>query len=82
VRELDDLILLKRVFRLSCEAGLGDCTADPPKDGSATILKAEARRTPSKKFFIKKFPISANSVVVRKNRRPPFDQAQDERLST
>jgi hypothetical protein len=43
-----------RVFRLSCEARLGDCTADPPKDGSATVFKAEARSTLSKEFLIKK----------------------------
>jgi hypothetical protein len=50
------------VFRLSCEAGLGDFTADPPKDGSATIFKAEAPfdvaqdrlRPRSKEFLIKK----------------------------
>jgi hypothetical protein len=42
-------------FKLSCEAGLGDCTADPPKDGSATVFKAEARRAQSKKILIKKF---------------------------
>jgi hypothetical protein len=51
------------VFRLSCEAGLGDFTADPPKDGSATIFKAEAPfdvaqdrlRPRSKEFLINKF---------------------------
>jgi hypothetical protein len=42
-------------FRISCEAGLGDFTADPPKDGSATVFKAEARSTRSKEFLIKKF---------------------------
>jgi hypothetical protein len=47
--------LEKGCFRLSCEAGLKECTADPPKDRSATIFKAEARRTRSKKFLIKKF---------------------------
>ena len=49
--------------------GLGDRTADPPKDGSATIFKAEARpstgsgrgepvetrRSRSKEFLIKKY---------------------------
>jgi hypothetical protein len=29
------------------ECGLGDCTADPPKDGSATVFKAEALRAQS-----------------------------------
>jgi hypothetical protein len=48
---------------LSCETGLGDCTADPPKDGSATVFKAETRRTQSKEFLVKNSPISANSVV-------------------
>ena len=56
-REFDILqpALIKRVVRLSCEAGLEDCTADPPKDGSATVFKAEALRTRSKEFLIKKF---------------------------
>jgi hypothetical protein len=44
--------------------GLGDCTADPPKDGSATVFKAEARRARSKEFLIKKTPISADSVCL------------------
>ena len=35
--------------------GLGYCTADPPKDGSATIFKAEAQRARSKEFLIKKY---------------------------
>jgi hypothetical protein len=30
-------------------------TADPPKDGSATIFKAEALRAQSKEFLIKKY---------------------------
>ena len=53
-------------------------TADPPKDRSATVFKAEARRrTPSWKIRIAKF-FSANSAVVRKN---PFmvRQAHHER---
>jgi hypothetical protein len=41
-------------FRLSWEAGLKECTADPPEDGSATVFKAEARRMRSKEFLIKK----------------------------
>jgi len=35
--------------------GLGDCTADPPKDGSARVFKAETLRTPSKEVLVKKF---------------------------
>ena len=31
-----------------CEAGIGVCTADPPKDGSARIFKAEAQRAQRK----------------------------------
>ena len=30
----------------------------------------------------KKRELYANNAVMRRNRRPPFDQAQDERLST
>ena len=37
---------------------LGDCTADPPKDGSATIFKAEARRTRSVDILNLKIRIS------------------------
>jgi hypothetical protein len=43
------------------------------------LFTAEAPRTRSRTEFILG---SAISVVVRKNRRPPFDQAQDERLVT
>jgi hypothetical protein len=32
-----------------------ELTADPPKDGSATVFKAEALRAPSKEFLIKKY---------------------------
>jgi hypothetical protein len=42
----------KWVFKLVCEAGLGDCTADPPKAGSATTFKAEALRARSKEFLM------------------------------
>jgi hypothetical protein len=75
-REFDILqpALIKRVVRLSCEAGLEDCTADPPKDGSATVFKAEALRTRSKEFLIKKFSdlwelcASAVNTSSQKNR--------------
>jgi len=52
------------VFRLSCEAGLGDCTADPPKDGSARVFKAEALRTWSKEFLKNITPNSASAVLL------------------
>jgi hypothetical protein len=49
------------VFRLSCEAGLGDCTA-------------EARRTRSKEFLIKKFSdlceLRASAVSIILHRKP------------
>jgi hypothetical protein len=32
-----------------------ELTADPPKDGSATVFKAEALRAQSKQFLIKKY---------------------------
>jgi hypothetical protein len=32
-----------------------ELAADPPKDGSATIFKAEAQRAQSKEFLIKKY---------------------------
>jgi hypothetical protein len=32
------------------ECRVGDCTADPPKDGSAAVFKAEALRTPRGEF--------------------------------
>ena len=43
--------------------GLGDCTADPPKDGSATIFTAEAPfdfaqdrlRSRSNEFLVEKY---------------------------
>ena len=40
----------KWVFRLSCEAGLGDCTAETPFDVAQGKL-----RTRSKDFLINKF---------------------------
>jgi hypothetical protein len=44
------------VFRLSCgKQGLEYCTADPPKDGSAAIFKAETLRARSNEFLIKKY---------------------------
>jgi hypothetical protein len=46
---------LTRSSGFPVKTGLEDCTAEAPKDGSATIFKAEARRTPRKEFLIKKF---------------------------
>jgi hypothetical protein len=44
-------------------AGLGDCTADPPKDGSAAVFKAEALRAQSKEFLYSDLCELCGSVV-------------------
>jgi hypothetical protein len=36
-------------------ANFEDLTADPPKDGSATVFKAEALRAQSKEFLINRY---------------------------
>jgi hypothetical protein len=40
-----------------------ELTADPPKDGSATVFKAEARRAQSKEFLINKYSELYASLV-------------------
>ena len=42
-------------------------TANPPKDGSATVFKAEALRAQSKEFLIKKYSglCTMNSASLR-----------------
>jgi hypothetical protein len=44
-------------------AGLGDCTAEAPKDGSGTVFKSEALRAQTKEFLLKDSPNSVKSKI-------------------
>ena len=60
-QEIRNERIINGVFRLCCEAGLGDCTAQPG-NGSVLRLRRGGRKN---EFLIKNSPISANSVPLR-----------------
>jgi hypothetical protein len=55
---------------------VGDCTADPPKDGSARVFKAEARRTRRKKFSMKKLSDLRAPAVNILHRKPGITEIE------